>query len=56
MLDTPPALVIDDPWLEPYTHQIQQRMQRCDSRLAEIRNPAYRASLVGTIGADPELV
>ena len=36
MLDTPPGLVVDDPWLEPYTAQIQQRLQRCDSRLAEI--------------------
>lgn len=40
MLDTPPKLVLDDPWLEPYADQIVQRMGRCESRLAEIRKSA----------------
>jgi len=31
-------------------------LENAKFRLAEISNPAYRASLVGTIGADPELV
>lgn len=40
MLETPPKLVLDDPWLEPYAGQITRRMGRCESRLAEIRKTA----------------
>ena len=36
--------------------KVTERLENAKFRLAEISNPAYRASLVGTIGADPELV
>ena len=36
--------------------KVTKRLENAKFRLAEISNPAYRASLVGTIGADPELV
>jgi 1,4-alpha-glucan branching enzyme len=40
MPDTLPGLVVHDPWLEPYADHIQQRMDRCERRLAEIRKAA----------------
>ena len=40
MPDTLPGIVVADPWLEPYASQIEQRVKRCTSRLAEIRKEA----------------
>ena len=40
MVDTLPGLVVDDPWLEPYTDQIRRRMGRLDDRLTVIKKSA----------------
>jgi hypothetical protein len=36
--------------------KVSERLEKSKAQLAKIQNPAYRKSLIGTIGADPELV